>query len=271
MTTALVPYSDIERMGIAIAKSGLFGMKTPEQAIALMLIAQAEGLHPAIAARDYHVIQGRPALKSDAMLARFQAAGGAVKWLSYDDKKVSAVFTHPQGGSVEITWTIEQATAAKLTGKDTWKQYPRQMLRARVISEGIRTVFPGCVVDQYTPEEVQDFESAKLAPRDVTPEQVPPTAPCQSDEEKVQSVFPDAAPVPQEKSGRTISEKQRKRLFAIAHGSGWGNEDLKQFLKDSFGIEHSDQVDVADYEKICSMVAAGPPVPEEMQYTGELG
>ena len=67
---ALVPYNDIERMGSAIAKSGLFGIKTPEQAIALMLIAQAEGMHPAIAARDYHVISNRPTLKADAMLAR---------------------------------------------------------------------------------------------------------------------------------------------------------------------------------------------------------
>ena len=38
---------DVERMAIAIAKSGLFGAKSPEQAFALMLIAQAEGRHPA--------------------------------------------------------------------------------------------------------------------------------------------------------------------------------------------------------------------------------
>lgn len=59
MSNALVPMNVIEKMGTAIAKSGLFGMKTPDQAVALMLIAQAEGMHPAIAARDYHVIQGR--------------------------------------------------------------------------------------------------------------------------------------------------------------------------------------------------------------------
>ena len=71
----LVPVDQITIMANAVAKSGLFGVKTPEQAMALMLIAQAEGNHPAIAARDYHVIQGRPALKADAMLARFQQAG----------------------------------------------------------------------------------------------------------------------------------------------------------------------------------------------------
>ena len=80
---ALIPYNDVEKMGSAIAKSNLFGVKTPEQAVALMLIAQAEGLHPAIAARDYNIIQGRPALKTDAMLARFQQAGGKVQWEVY--------------------------------------------------------------------------------------------------------------------------------------------------------------------------------------------
>lgn len=159
---ALVPVSDIEKMANAIAKSQFFGMKTPEQAMALMFIAQAEGKHPASAAQEYHVIQGKPALKADAMLARFQAAGGKVEWKAYTDKNVTGIFSHPQGGTVEISWTIEMANAAKLTGKDTWKQYPRQMLRARVISEGIRTIYPGVAVGVYTPEEVADFDNGKV-------------------------------------------------------------------------------------------------------------
>lgn len=157
----LIPYNDIEKMATAVAKSGLFGVKNPEQAMALMLIAQAEGMHPAIAARDYHVIQGRPALKADAMMARFQASGGKVEWKVYTDKEVTGVFSHPSGGSVTITWTFDMATKIGLTGKDNWRNYARAMLRARCISEGIRTVYPGCVVGTYTPEEVQDFEPKK--------------------------------------------------------------------------------------------------------------
>jgi hypothetical protein len=163
MSNDLVPIGDIERMASAIAKSGLFGMKTAEQAVALMLIAQAEGMHPAIAARDYHVIQGRPALKADAMLARFQTAGGKVAWTSYTDENVTGVFSHPAGGSVEIVWTMKQARSIGLGGKDNWKNYPRAMLRARCISEGIRTVYPACVAGVYTPE-VQDFEPQKPPP-----------------------------------------------------------------------------------------------------------
>jgi hypothetical protein len=155
----LVPYGDIERMAAAVAKSGLFGIKTPEQAVALMLIAQAEGMHPAIAARDYHVIQGRPALKADAMLARFQSAGGKVHWAVYTDDEVTGDFSHAQGGVVTITWTMDMAKNAGLAGKDNWRNFPRAMLRARCISEGIRTVFPGCVVGTYTPEETENFDN----------------------------------------------------------------------------------------------------------------
>lgn len=169
MTTALVSVDQIQLMANAVAKSGLFGMKTPEQAMALMLVAQAEGYSPALAARDYHIIQGRPALKADAMLARFQMAGGRVEWVTYTDTEVKATFSHAQGGSITLSWTFAQAAKIGLTTKDNWKNYPRAMLRARVVSEGIRTVFPGCVVGVYTPEEVNDFSPVE---RDVTPSPV---------------------------------------------------------------------------------------------------
>jgi len=165
----LVPVDQITVMANAVAKSGLFGVKTPEQAMALMLIAQAEGYHPAIAARDYHVIQGRPALKADSMLARFQQAGGKVNWDTYTDTEVKATFSHPSGGSITLSWTIDQAKKIGIASKDNWKNYPRAMLRARVISEGIRTVYPGCVVGVYTPEEVQDFDTKPRVEKDVTP------------------------------------------------------------------------------------------------------
>jgi hypothetical protein len=143
-------------MAAAIAKSGLFGIKTQDQALALMAVAQAEGLHPASVARDYHVIQGRPALKADAMLARFIQAGGRVTWDAYTDDCVKATFSHPAGGTVTVDWTMERAKRAGLGTKDNWRSYPRQMLRSRVISEGIRTVYPGVSVGVYTVEEAED-------------------------------------------------------------------------------------------------------------------
>lgn len=176
---------DIEKAGAYIAKSGLFGVKSPEQAVALMLVAQAEGRNPFEAARDYHIIQNRPALKADAVLTRFQQAGGRVEWLEYTDTKVVGKFTHPQGGSVTVDWTIDKARKVvqqtrdgpqALTDKDNWKNYPRAMLRARCISEGVRTVFPGVASGIYTVEEVQDMGTLPPEPEMevVIPEQAKP-------------------------------------------------------------------------------------------------
>ena len=157
----IVPFNDMQQMAEVAAASKMFGFKNTQEALAIMLLCQGENMHPAVAMRDYHVIQGRPALKADAMLARFQHAGGSVQWKDYTDEKVTGIFSHPQGGTLELSWTLQQAKSIGIAGKDNWKNYPRAMLRARVISEGIRSVFPGCVVGVYTPEEVQDFEPPK--------------------------------------------------------------------------------------------------------------
>lgn len=156
----LVPINEMQTMAEAIAQSGLFGIKTPTQALALGLLCQAEGRHPAEAARDYHIIQGRPTLKADAMLARFQQAGGRVEWTRYDDQAVVGVFSHPSGGKLTLEWTMERAKAAGLAGKDVWKQYPRNMLRSRVISEAIRTIYPGVLSGCYLEDEVEPIQVA---------------------------------------------------------------------------------------------------------------
>ena len=157
----IVPLADIQQMAEVAAKSRMFGFKNSEEAMAIMLLCQAENLHPAIAMRDFHIIQGRPALKADAMLARFQQAGGSVNWKDYTDEKVTGVFSHPSGGSLEVSWSLAQAKSIGIANKDNWRNYPRAMLRARCVSEGIRSVYPGCVVGVYTPEEIQDFKPSK--------------------------------------------------------------------------------------------------------------
>ena len=155
---------DISNMSVAFAKSGFFGYKSAAEAFSLMCIAQANGLHPAKAAERYHIIQGRPAMKADAMLSSFQESGGKVKWIKRTDTECRLWLSHPQGGELEVCWTIERAKKAGLTGKSTWSQYPTQMLSARCVSEGVRALFPACLCGMYTPEEVSDFGTAPQVP-----------------------------------------------------------------------------------------------------------
>jgi hypothetical protein len=173
--TAIIPFDEVRQMGQIMAQSKLFGIQNEAQAIALMLLCQSENLHPATAMRDYHLIQGRPALKADAMLARFQAAGGKVKWLAYTDEKVEAVFTHPAGDAITVEWTPQRAAKAQIKN-DMHNKYPRQMLKARCISEGIRAIYPGVLSGLYAPEELQDIAPSTPAETTGPDRPEPPTA-----------------------------------------------------------------------------------------------
>jgi hypothetical protein len=179
--------ADIDAMAQQVAKSRMFGMDA-SQAFTLMLLCQAKGLHPIQAVERYHVIQGRPAMKADAILADFQARGGVVDWRTSTDTECEAVFAHPScPKGFASRFTIADAKRAKLAGKDNWANYPAAMLRARVISQGVRACLPGVVSGIYTQEEVQDFAPSPALKqedavvnghaRDVAPKPAMPVAP----------------------------------------------------------------------------------------------
>ena len=92
-----VTFQQLERMAASVAKSGLFAVKTPEAALTLMLVAQSEGTHPVTAMMEYDIIEGKPSLKSSAMLTRFLRAGGKVEWHAQSNDSVSGTFTSPAG------------------------------------------------------------------------------------------------------------------------------------------------------------------------------
>jgi RecT family len=164
----LIPVGDMGTMADAIVKSQFYGFKSKEQVLAVMLVAQAEGKHPATVVQEYDIIQGRPALKSQAMLARFQLSGGKVEWHEMTPRKVSGTFSHPNGGSLTIEWTIEMAKQAGVYREGSgWTKYPEDMLTARVISRAVRKVYPACILGHYAVEEVVDFEP--MQPKNITP------------------------------------------------------------------------------------------------------
>lgn len=196
---ALIGFGELSQMAATMSKSGLFN-KTPDQLLSLMMIAQAESLHPAIAAMEYDVIQGRPALKGQAALARFQQAGGKISWITRNDTEAKAQFTHPAGGELIVSWTIERAKKMNLDQKDNWKKQPGVMLSWRCIAEGVRAIYPACLNRMYLAEEVQDFEPM----RDVTPAREP--------EEVVKIVAKHNANVADDAARDDI---QAKRTYAV--------------------------------------------------------
>jgi hypothetical protein len=161
--TQLAKRSDADHFKTLLALSNkvdgrMFGCKDEMETFTLMMLADAEGLHPLHGLARFHIIKGRPSKKADAILADFQAAGGVVKWGEQSDACVEGTFTHPAGGSITVRWDNERVKKAGLTGGNH-NSFPQQMKRARCISEGVRAVFPRAAgIGIYTPEETQSFE-----------------------------------------------------------------------------------------------------------------
>lgn len=152
--------SSLERIAAIVAKSGMGGFKTPEQATVAMLLALAEGIPLGRIIHEYHVINGRLSLRSECMLARFQRAGGTIKYIEHTESCVSVTASHPKGGALTVTWTLERARKAGLTSNPTWQKHPAAMLTARAIAEAVRAVYPACLSGIITEDEAVEITPA---------------------------------------------------------------------------------------------------------------
>lgn len=163
------PVSAIETIGKAITLSRIFGCQNESQGQVLALECLAKGLAPLTLAEQYHLIDGKLAMKADAMLAGFEDAGGQYEIKEYSPDACEIVFSRGKNQlPVRISW--EQAQQEKWPfgkGKELKSNWStpigrQDMLWARVVSRGVRKLAPGVVCGRYTPEEIVDFDDKPL-------------------------------------------------------------------------------------------------------------
>ena len=154
--------ADVMTLGTTFEKSCMFGCDLPGQGAVIVLTCKMENITPMEYLRRYHTIKGRPAMRSDYMLAKFVERGGKYLIKEFSGKRAAAIFTKGEN-SLDMELTFDQALVAgwpkdsKGGIKDNWKATPDAMLWARLTSKAIRVLDPGVNAGTYTPEEVQDF------------------------------------------------------------------------------------------------------------------
>jgi hypothetical protein len=238
---------DLQVMAKQVAASRLFGGCDTEQAVfTLMLLCQAEGLHPIQAMRRYHIIEGRPSMRADAMQAEFQRHGGVIRWEQSDDEICVAWFIHPihapnpgfmisltlQGlidRGVALSWDKEKKNYVI---KKVYRQFPAQMLRARIISEGVRMVLPGVVVGIYTPEEIEASNVLDVTP--VEPSRAAIVSP-------VVESFPVELPTSRAAINSAFSPGQAATPDARAEANAARSIESTGFLGDKIGAKGLDR------------------------------
>ncbi len=152
-------YDDVERAAVSMAKSGFFAdAKQASQAVVKILAAREIGLGPFAGMTGVNIIQGKPAFGANIMAACVKKSGRYnYRVTEMSDNACAIEFMERIDGkwttSGESKFTIEDARKA---GTKNLDKFPRNMLFARAMSNGVRWYCPdvmnGSVV--YTPEEL---------------------------------------------------------------------------------------------------------------------
>jgi len=123
-------------------------------------------LQPMQAMQNIAVINGRPSIWGDAMIALVRACP-AFEYINetQTDKEATCVIKRKGEPEAVRTFSMEDAKRAGLTGKSgPWTQYPKRMMQMRARSWALRDVFPDVLKGMICAEEALDS-----GPRDVTP------------------------------------------------------------------------------------------------------
>lgn len=244
--------SDLETIGSAIAKSGMFGVKNEAGGIVIAATCHQQGITLMDYHRTYHTIDGKPSMKADAMLAAFRKQGGKYTIVENSTSRAAATFTF-EGAKYDFEYTIEDAkrTGDCLKGdgkmKDIWTKRPEDMLWARMVSRAIRRLAPEINAGLYTPEEVSDFDSTTT-----TVEVLPAEAVTQ----RVQAQKPKPKPAPR--------VEDNPDLCPIGDGE-WYGKPWSEFdsvsLTQAFGSTNDKITDDHKHQIAVILEARNVPVP----------
>lgn len=175
--SAIVPQSVEEAFRLAniFHKSGMVpaSLKTPEQVMVAMMAGAELGMVPFQAVRHIAVVNGRPTLWGDGLVAVARSQGVQIEeTVTGEDAAAVATckVTRPDTGEI-ITRSFSAADAKKagLWGKQgPWQQYPKRMLSMRARAFALRDGAADILNGFQVAEEVQDYAPM----RDHTPQTV---------------------------------------------------------------------------------------------------
>lgn len=149
-------------LGDVFVKSGLFpDLKSQAQAVVKILAGRELGLSPLQSITDIYMVNGKVALQAKLIASLIKKSGKYDYHIDkLDDQECVISFFQLNGKMEKIgesIFTIKDAARAGIVNKESWKNYPKNMLFSRAVSNGAR-LYCADVITAYTPEEVEDIK-----------------------------------------------------------------------------------------------------------------
>lgn len=227
-------FAQMQTMAKAFVASGLFtDVKDQAQAIVKMVAGHELKIPPFSAMKGIHFIQigGKATVELSANLrgAIIQRSGRytyRLRVLSPTECSIEFFERDPVSDQFESvgmsTYTWEQATSARLTGKDVWKQYPEDMLFASALRKGARRHCP----DLFYGDLSNDDDDLAITAATVAAER---------GEDAVPRLGAQTSAVP------TIEEQERRRkerrIIMLCRELGWSDDQRHAAAAELYGRE----------------------------------
>lgn len=133
----------------------------PEDTLVAMMMGNEVGLNPLQAIQNIAVINGRPSIYGDALMALVQnhPKFGGINEVFDESSMTATCIVHRKGGEKHTQKFSEvDAKAAKLWGKaGPWTQYPKRMLAMRARGFALRNQFADALAGLISVEEAEDL------------------------------------------------------------------------------------------------------------------
>lgn len=164
---------------------------------------------------------------------------GTKRGLTYDSGKLVGAWAEVYRKDWEHPARDEVLLSEYSTGQHMWQKMPATMIKKVAEVAALRMAFSTNMAGLYSHEEMDQATSTQLPTR--TNEQ---TVELTREPKKV-------AAIPEVENHNGPTEKQLKRLFAIAKGKGYSVEDMRYFVYRLVQKESSRDLDKIEYETVC--------------------
>ena len=151
-------------IGKIFAESGMFpDTKTQAQAVVKILAGRELGLSPFESMKNIYLVNGKLAIQSNALASLIKSSKKydyRVDIITDQECKITFLRFKKDDTTEEIgvsEFTFKDAAKAGLVNKDNWKSYPKNMLFARALANGVRFYCPDAACGWHVQEEYEDL------------------------------------------------------------------------------------------------------------------